>query len=78
MLEIKHREILIRGYERFKQTGDRTHIDDAINLVNALSPKSFFQGPKDKDLGQRVFVHAPRSAHWSGTARTYEDAYQIH
>jgi hypothetical protein len=77
MLELKYREILMNGHKRFEMTKDRTHIDDAINLVMTMSPGSFFNGPKDKALEQRVFVHAPRGAYWSGTARTYKDAYPV-
>lgn len=77
MLEMKYREMLMNGHKRFEMTKDRTHIDDAINLVMTMSPGSFFSGPKDKALEQRVFVHAPRGAYWSGTARTYKDAYKM-
>ena len=75
LLDSKYRDFLIEGHKRFARTGDRTHVDDAIRLVMTMSPQSFFQGPKDGTLEQRVFVHAPRSAHWSGTALTYKDAY---
>jgi hypothetical protein len=77
MLEERYRGYLIEGYTRFKTTKDRTHIDDAINLVKALSPKSFFQGEKDKTLEKRIFFHAPFSTHWSGNAITQDDAYSL-
>jgi len=77
MLDAKCREMLIDAHKRFQVTKDRTLIDDAINLVMALSPESFFDGPRDKALEQRVFVHAPRSAHWTGMARTYKNAYGL-
>lgn len=67
MLEQKYRDYLIRGYERFLATKDRTHIDDAIRLVKTMSPSDFFQGDKDLNLEKRVFFHEPFSAHWSGT-----------
>ena len=67
MLEEKYRDYLIRGYERFVATKDRTHIDDAIRLVKTMSPNNFFQGDKDLNLEKRVFFHEPFGARWSGT-----------
>lgn len=67
MLEQKYRDVLIRGYERFVATKDRTHIDDAIRLVKTMSPSDFFQGDKDLNLEKRVFFHEPFGARWSGT-----------
>jgi hypothetical protein len=67
MLEQKYRDYLIRGYERFVATKDRTHIDDAIRLVKTMSPSDFFQGDKDLNLEKRVFFHEPFGARWSGT-----------
>lgn len=75
MLEEGARQYLIEGHRRFKQTGDRTHIDDAVRLVQTLSPESFLQNDKDKE--KRVFYHAPFSAYWSGRAITHENAYPI-
>jgi len=77
LLDSKYREFLVNGHKRFEKTGDFTHIEDAIRLVTTISPESFFQGPKDRALDQRSFVHAPRSAYWSGTALTYKDAYEV-
>jgi hypothetical protein len=67
MLEQKYRDYLIRGYERYVATKDRTHIDDAIRLVKTMSPSDFFQGDKDLNLEKRVFFHEPFGARWSGT-----------
>lgn len=67
MLEQKYRDVLIRGYERFVATKDRTHIDDAIRLVKTMSPSDFFQGDKDLNLEKRVFFNEPFGARWSGT-----------
>ena len=77
LLDSKYRDFLIEGHKRFARTGDFTHIEDAIRLVMTMSPQSFFQGPKDWALDQRSFVHAPRSAYWSGKALTYKDAYEV-
>ena len=66
MLEQKYRDVLIRGYERFVATKDRTHIDDAIRLVKTMSPSDFFQGDKDLSLEKRVFYNEPFGTHWSG------------
>lgn len=67
MLEQKYRDYLMRGYERFVATKDRTHIDDAIRLVKTMSPNNFYQGAKDLSLEKRVFFHQPFGIHWSGT-----------
>jgi hypothetical protein len=67
MLEQKYQDVLIRGYERFVATKDRTHIDDAIRLVKIMSPNNFFQSDKDLNLEKRVFFNEPYGAHWSGT-----------
>lgn len=77
MLDEGARQYLIEGHRRFKQTNDRTHIDDAIRLVQTISPGSFFQGDKDKTMEKRAFYHAPFSVYWSGTAVTHENAYPI-
>lgn len=68
MLEQKYRDYLMRGYERFVTTKDRTHIDDAIRLVKTMSPNNFYQGAKDLSLEKRVFQHEPFSIFWSGRA----------
>lgn len=77
MLEEKQRELLRAAYKYFSITKDYVLIEDAINVVMESCPEKFFQGPKDKALEQRVFVHAPRSPYWSGSARTYADAYPV-
>lgn len=58
------------------ETKDIDKIDQAIERVKALSPESFFSGDKDEALAKRVFVTAPRSAKWSGSALTYESLYE--
>ena len=68
MLEQKYRDVLIRGYEWFVATKDRTHIDDAIRLVKTMSPNNFFQGDKDLNLEKRVFYNEPFGVYWSGRA----------
>jgi hypothetical protein len=75
MLEQKYRDCLVRGYERYVATKDRTHIDDAIRLVKTMSPNSFYQGAKDLSLEKRVFQHEPFSIFWSGTAISRKKAY---
>ena len=67
MLSEQHRAFLIEGHRRYVQTGERHHIDDAINLVKSVAPQHFFQGDDDQNLKLRVFYHEPFSAHWSGT-----------
>lgn len=67
MLDEKYRAFLIEGHNRFLATRDRTHIQDAINLVKAVAPEHFYQGDDDKTLTKRVFFNEPFSAHWSGT-----------
>ena len=75
MLDDSARQYLIEGHRRFEKTKDRTHIDDAIRLVQTISPQSFLQNDKDKE--KRVFYHAPFSVYWSGTAVTHENAYPV-
>jgi len=67
MLNEQCQLVLKEGYKRYVATKDRTHIDDAISLVKAMSPDKFFQGEKDLNLEKRVFFNEPYSAHWSGT-----------
>ena len=67
MLHENYRAFLVEGYKRFKLTGDRRHIEDAIQLVKAAAPEHFFQGDEDQNLKKRVFYDEPYSAHWSGT-----------
>jgi len=67
MLHEKYRSFLVEGHRRFEVTGDRGHIEDAIELVKAASPENFFQGDEDQNLKKRVFFNEPFSAHWSGT-----------
>ena len=67
MLNEQCQLMLKEGYRRFTETKDKRHIDDAINLVKSVSPNSFFQGEKDRNLEKRVFFHEPYGAHWSGT-----------
>lgn len=67
MLDEQCQLMLKEGYRRFAETKDRRHIDDAINLVRSVSPNSFFQGEKDRNLEKRVFFDEPYGAHWSGT-----------
>ena len=67
MLNEKYRAFLIEGHRRFEVTGDRRHIDDAIQLVKSVAPEHFYQGDNDKTLTKRVFYDEPYSAHWSGT-----------
>lgn len=68
MLDIQYRAFLIEGHRRFVQTGNRMHIEDAIQLVKSAAPQHFYQGEKDMTLEKRVFFNEPFSAHWSGTA----------
>jgi hypothetical protein len=75
MLDDSARQYLIEGHRRFEKTKDRTHIDDAIRLVQTISPQSFLQNDKDKE--KRAFYHAPFSVYWSGTAVTHENAYPV-
>lgn len=75
MLDDSARQYLIEGHRRFEKTKDRTHIDDAIRLVQTISPGSFLQNDKDKE--KRAFYHAPFSVYWSGTAVTHENAYPV-
>jgi hypothetical protein len=67
MLDIQYRAFLIEGHRRFVETGNRMHIEDAIQLVKSVAPEHFYQGDNDKTLTKRVFYDEPYSAHWSGT-----------
>lgn len=77
MLNEEHRAMLVRAYERFKQTGDRDEFHDALDLVKLLAPEKFFHGDKDPRLDTRIFVHMPFSTYWSGRALTNKIAWPV-